>query len=216
MAIQMQGNGGVTAEVESNTRALRSVLRPTDFGALGVYQATHVSGVMAAGLAASAEIFQLRWTHASNLCLIRQVQISAASDTVAFTAGRGNFNLAVARSWTADGSGGTAMTLTGNNQKLRTSMGTTLMGAIRGASTAALTAGTKTLDTQALSSVQVVCPAAAATLMLGQIDMINPESESEYPIVLAQNEGIVIRATVAATGTWGFSVNIKWMELASY
>lgn len=216
MAIQMQGNGGVTAEVESNTRALRSVLRPTDFGALGVYQATHVSGVMAAGLAASAEIFQLRWTHASNLCLIRQVQISAASDTVAFAAGRGNFNLAVARSWTADGSGGTAMTLTSNNQKLRTSMGTTLMGAIRGASTAALTAGTKTLDTQALSSVQVVCPAAAATLMLGQIDMINPESESEYPIVLAQNEGIVIRATVAATGTWGFSVNIKWMELASY
>lgn len=216
MAVQIQGNSGTVAEVESNTRAQRSVLRPTDFGALGVYQATHVSGVMAAGLAASAEIFQLRWTHASNLCLIRQVQISAASDTVAFTAGRGNFNLAVARSWTADGSGGTAMTLTGNNQKLRTSMGTTLMGAIRGASTAALTAGTKTLDTQALSSVQVVCPAAAATLMLGQIDMINPESESEYPIVLAQNEGIVIRATVAATGTWGFSVNIKWMELASY
>lgn len=216
MAIQIIGNGGVVSEVENNTRALRTVLRPTDFGALGVYQATHVSGVMAAGLAASAEIFQLRWTHASNVCLIRQLQISAVADTVAFTAGRGNFNLAVARSWTADGSGGTAMTLTGNNQKLRTSMGTTGMGAIRGAATAALTAGTKTIDTQALSSVQVVCPAAAATMMLNQVDMINPESESEYPIVLAQNEGLVIRATVAAIGTWGFSVNVKWMELASY
>jgi hypothetical protein len=36
------------------------------------------------------------------------------------------------------------------------------------------------------------------------------------PMVLAQNEGVVIRATVPATGTWGHGVTMAWSEVATY
>jgi hypothetical protein len=39
---------------------------------------------------------------------------------------------------------------------------------------------------------------------------------SEHPIVLAQNEGIAVRATMPATGTWSASVLMKWAEVTAY
>ena len=39
---------------------------------------------------------------------------------------------------------------------------------------------------------------------------------SDHPFILAQNEGFNIAATVPATGTWRFSVQVEWEELASY
>jgi hypothetical protein len=38
----------------------------------------------------------------------------------------------------------------------------------------------------------------------------------EHPLILAQNEGIVIQATVPATGTWQFGVKIDWTEITAY
>jgi hypothetical protein len=35
-------------------------------------------------------------------------------------------------------------------------------------------------------------------------------------LLLAQNEGFVVRATVPATGTWQFGVTVVWTEVASY
>ena len=37
MPLQIQGNSGTVAEVEQNTRALRTVLRPNDYGSLGIF-----------------------------------------------------------------------------------------------------------------------------------------------------------------------------------
>ena len=59
MAIQLQGNGGTVADVDgTNYRALRTTLRPIDYGALGSYRLSLLSGTMAAGLAANAEVWQ--------------------------------------------------------------------------------------------------------------------------------------------------------------
>jgi hypothetical protein len=41
-------------------------------------------------------------------------------------------------------------------------------------------------------------------------------TDGEHPIILAQNEGIVIRATVPATGVWTAGFTIKWCELAAF
>jgi hypothetical protein len=216
MAIQVQGNGGIVAEVDgANFRALRATMRPVDYGSLGAYSACHLSGTMAAGLAANSEIFQFRWTDATRFALITQVMLCGmAGSATAFAAGFAKIDCLVARGWTADGSGGTAMTLTGNNQKLRTPMGTTLVGAIRGSSTAALTAGTKTLDSQPIGLMTWSIGTAANVIYVGQVQLF--DGASSHPIVLAQNEGIVCRATVPATGTWQFGLAVQWVEVTSY
>ena len=217
MPIQIQGNGGIAAEVDGPTwRALRTTTRPPEFGSLGCYSKGLTSGVMAAGLAAGANVFSFRWGDATRLALITQVRISAGG-IVAFAAGAVTFGLKLGRSFSANHTGGTAGTLTGNNAKLRTAMGTMLLSDFRIASTAALAGGTVTLDTDPIKSLSSSVGATAGTPLVGSgTDLFNTEGQSEYPIVLAQNEGFVIQATVPATGTWTFSVDVKWYEVASY
>lgn len=218
MAIQVQGNSGTVAEVDgTNFRAIRFARRPVDYGALGFYAIGTVTGVMAANLAANAEIWQFRWTDATRFSALFNVGCDGAGSIVAFAAGVTKFEAMVARAWTVDGGGGTAATLTGNNQKLRSSMGTTLVGAIRMSSTAALTAGTKTLDSQGVGSVISSVTATAGAPVLPNGDMFSATAHVDnHPIVLAQNEGVIVRAQVPATGTWTGGVSARWAELAAY
>jgi hypothetical protein len=217
MAVQLQGNSGVTAEVEANTRAMRVVVRPADVGALGSYEMSEVSGTMAAGLAASSPIYSFRWGSASGLAVIRSIYMSAGNAGTAFAAGVGTFKLIAARSFTVADTGGTALTLTGNNGKMRTSMGTTLLSDARIASTATLTAGTRTLDATAIGCLNVPISTAASTSILPVGSKIfDAGASQEYPLILAQNEGFVITASVPATGTWTFAVNVEWEEVTSW
>lgn len=102
-------------------------------------------------------------------------------------------------------------------------MGSTLIAAsdIGISSTAALTAGTKTLETVALSTLVAAGPITAS--LNGQI--IVPDtilwqaevSDGEHPLVLAQNEGFVIRSiAVPATGTWTAAITVDWAEVTAY
>lgn len=217
MAIQIQGNGGAIAEVDgTGFRAMRTNRRPMDYGALGSYSVTGRTGVMAAGLAANAEIFQLRWTDATRLCVVTSVHCSGGGSIAAFTAGVTNMELMVARSWTVAGSGGTAIALTTNNQKLRSSMGTSLVNDMRVASTGALTAGTKTLDAQPIGSLTSSVTATAGTPLWNPAHLYEINENDGQPIILAANEGIIVRATVPATGTWTASIDVTWMEMAAY
>lgn len=218
MAIQLQGNAGTVAEVDGTVyRSLRATLRPLDYGAYGSYRMSLLSGTMAAGLAANAEIFQFRWSDASRLCVVSAITFDGLSGSAtAFAAGFGKVDAVIARSWTADGSGGSAATLTTNNQKRRTSMGTALLGAARIASTAALTAGTKTLDAQAIGQYSAAIGTTTSTQWIPQTQLFHQVGGVESPLILAQNEGLVLRATVPATGTWQFGVTVCWTEVAEY
>lgn len=177
-----------------------------------------LSGVMAAGLAANSEIIQFRWVDTTNLRRVRVlgVDFSAVIDVTGFTAGAALFDIVAARAFTVAGTGGTAQTLTGNNQKLRTSQNPNILGAsgeIRVATTAALGAGTKTLDAQGLGAVVGAGSATAGSLIVAPAalykDVITPAGQ---PLVLAHNEGFAVRATVPATGTWRFAATIYWAE----
>lgn len=222
MSIQIQGYGGTVAEVDGPTwRALRVAPRPPEYGSLGCYMRGMVTGTMAAGLAAAANIFSYRWGDATRLSLLTQVTIGAASNSATgFAIGTAVFALKLARSFTASSTGGTAATLTGNNGKLRTSMGGTLVTDIRISSTAALGLGTASQDTDAVAAScygvgsgttgGVLLTDGAATYLW------NPDGSQEHPIVFAQNEGFQIQATVPATGTWQAAIGIKWYEVASY
>lgn len=226
MAIQIQGNGGVVQEVDGTVfRAGRVTGRPLDHGAFGHYRMGVTTGTLAAALAANSELFQFRWTDATRLCIVQKVLVSAGANVAATAAGLVNLDLSIARSWSAAGTGGTAATLTGNNQKVRSNMGTTLLGEARIATTAALGAGTKTLDSQPIGNVFAGIGTGAITTALNlnfidKIDLIEVDADmSIHPVVLTQNEGLVVKTGATAfpaSMTWGLSVTIVWAEASNF
>lgn len=218
MAIQVQGNSGTIAEVEGATRALRVTARPLDYGSLGAYSLGLSTGVMAAGLAANAEIFQARWAHATNLCLVRSIRFGAGG-IVAFAAGVVQIMSRMARGWTGQGTAGTGITFGVNDQKRRTNMGQTgfAAGDVRIATTLTLGAGTKTLDGNDFGNlVGSVGVTAGEPLIETGAELLPDDRDMRHPLVLVQNEGPVIRATVPATGTWTAGVSFDWEEVTAY
>ena len=181
---------------------------------LGSYCMGANSGTMAAGLAGNAPVFSFRYG-AANLAIIRKITAEADDITTAFVAGAAKFDLIAARSFTASDTGGTAGTLTTNNGKLRTSFATTGISDFRIASTATLTAGTRTLDAQPLASVEFAVSTAIDAGLLPTTDLFRP-AIGESPLVLAQNEGFVLQATVPGTGTWVFSARVCWDEVSAF
>lgn len=186
-------------------------------GLTGSYSKTLTSGTMAAGLGAAAPVFSFRYG-GSGYAVIKEINVEVVNAGTAFTAGVGILNLVPARAFTASDSGGTAATLTGNNGKLRTSLATTGVSDIRIASTATLTAGTRTLDTDPIANLVLAVPATTTNYqMAGPNEVLYGRNQAgDYPMVLATNEGVVLNATLPATGTWTLSVTIQWDEFAAF
>ncbi len=216
MSLQIQGNGGVVAEVETAHRAIRMTQRPIDVGALGSYSKAMTSGTIAAALGAGSLVFGMRWAPTPNtlLALIRRVNISIGCVT-GFTAGFVAINMFAARSYTVlETSGGTAGTFTGNNAKRCTAFATTAGMACYISTTAAISGGTATLDTDPMATV------SHSVLNTGGAPVLNPTdifraTASEHPLVLANSEGFVLKATVPATGTWQIGVTVDWDEITA-
>lgn len=224
MAIQLQGNGGVVAEVDGSTfRAQRVTIRPTDHGALGSYSYGGFTGVLPAALGANSEIFQFRWSDATRICIINAVKISACVSTTFFAAGVPvQIDLIKSTGWSVAGTLGTAISPAALLKK-RTSMGSSLVasGDMRIATTAALGAGTKTLETLAMATLNAPGPITAS--LNGQIipagtRMFEADvNHGEHPLSLVQNEGFSIRSVaVPATGTWMASITVDWTEVTAY
>lgn len=214
--------GGTTNSMEvESSKAARTTMRPMDVGTQGCYQLGVSSGIMAAALGANSEIFQMRWTHATRIMLLRSVKISAGPGTTAFTAGPIEFNMTLARSWSADGGAGTAVVFsTANTNKKRTDFALSSFSdtGVRHSATAALTAGTKTLDTNRFATLTSYVSSVATTAHSGPF--VPPatilylrDTSDEYPVVFETNEGFVVRATVPATGTWQYSIIAEWCEI---
>lgn len=224
MAIQIQGNGGTVAEVQGTTFRAQSVsVKPLEYTTFGHYSWGALSGVIPAALGANSEILQFRWSDATRLCVIRKIRLSACVTTTFFAAGVPlQFNLFKATSWTAVGTGGTRPAVAAQLKK-RTSMGNSLLGAndIGVISTAALGAGTKTLETTPMQSIVAAGPITASLngqiIAPGTIFWQHEVGDGENPLVLAQNEGFVVTSVaVPATGTWQAAFQVDWAEVAAY
>lgn len=224
MPIQLQGNGGVVAEVDGTTfRASRFTPRPVDHGALGAYAIGVPTGILPAALGANSEIYQFRWADATRFAVIRKVRFSAAVSTTFFAAGVPvQIDLVKSTAWTGAGTGGTAISPAAL-LKRRTSMGSSLLasGDMRVATTAALGPGTKTLETLALANILAAGPITASLdgtiIAPGTILWQAEVGDGEHPLVLAQNEGFSVRSVaVPATGTWQASIMVDWAEVTAY
>lgn len=224
MPLQIQGNGGTVVEVSGTEfRALRTENKPIDFQALGAYAYGGVTGILPAALGANSEIFQFRWADATRFALILKVTVSSCVSTTFFAAGvPSQMDLIKSTGWTVAGTGGTAISPAALLKK-RTAMSSSLVasGDIRIATTAALGAGTKTLETYALAALTAPGPITGSLngqmVPSGTIMFEADIAAGQHPIVLAQNEGLSIRSNaIPATGTWTASISIDWVEVASY
>lgn len=213
---------GVGAEAAS---ALHTIRFPVAHGAGGFYRAGANSGTMAAALGANSEIYQFRFvTGASRIALVYKVSISAGANVAASAAALAAFRMTAARGWTVAGSGGTRLNLTGDFCQLRTSYATSEVNDIGISTTAALTAGTKTLDTTDLGTVGFGIGTGAITTslpltFLPHTALFDADGEGQHPLALANQEGFVIRSganAFPAAMTWTFGVNVLWAEVPSF
>lgn len=227
MPIQIQGAAGPSGSIVLTAgvgieaaKGLHVLAKPTDHDGLGHYRVSVVTGTMAAGLAAGAQVFQFKWTSATNFAVITSIR-SYFQTLTKFTAGtltdHTSLDAYVARSY-ALGGGGTTLDLTGNSGKMRTSMASSL-AAINVSTTAALTAVT-TLDAQpfeqSLESGDTATTTSAIDPQIRRPGLIYQArmDGGEHPLVLAQNEGFVLRNRTVwpAAGTGVYSFLVQWAE----
>lgn len=169
------------------------------------------------GAAANTPVWSLRYT-GSNTLLVRGVHASFLT-TTAFTAAQAvTHGLYVARSFSANDSAGTAVSVASDNGKLRTSLAQPSV-VVNIASTGALTAGTRTLSSTATGIVSGWSSAVGASTVpvYGNYNLFDVMPDG-HPIVLANNEGIVINNIVAmgAAGVGTLTVICEVAEVSSF
>ena len=198
---------------------------PLFVGNGGAFRISMTSGVIPAALAANSELFQFRYVTAnSRLCIIHGIAVSAGANVAATAAALQALRATIARSWSANGTGGTAATLTGNNQKLDNTHSSTEVADIRMATTAALGVGTKTLDAQDIGGISYGVGTGAITTALNlnlfpKTNLLGKFGGGmAYPAILRNNEGFVIRSGLIgpAAMTWQLTVDIAWSEVQSF
>jgi hypothetical protein len=218
-------------EIGPTHKALAVQSRPLDYGiggaAKGQYKISVVTGTLAAALAAAAQVFQFKWIAAgSDLAVIHKLKtrfLPLTPFTAATLTDHTSFDAFVCRPFGAGG-GGTTLTLTGNNAKMRTNMATS-QAQINVSTTAALTAATG-MDTQpfdqSIRKGNRVNPAAATEeVIMPTIDGMQFEPDmmdGDHPLVLAPGEGLVIRNRTVwpAAGTGILLIELRWSEVASF
>jgi hypothetical protein len=184
---------------------------------------------IAAGTTSAGHLLALQWTNATSKMLLRYLAARFVC-TTGFTAGQEvGCEAFVARSYTGAHTGGTAITLSTNNQKRRVGGATSLVTDARVATAAALTNVTNTMDAQAFGSCSgfavttttgVVIPKEALfdardLLDVGSGQAVGSGLPLRSPIVIGANEGIIVRNTVlmgaAGVGRWQFY--LEWDEV---
>lgn len=224
MAVIEGGTSGSLTEVGAAAALpLHTTEKPVPYGTLGHYKLGVFTGILPAALGANSEIFQFRWVDATRIALILKVKVSAVVSTTFFAAGVPvQIDILKATGWSAQGTGGTGITLNATG-KARTSMGSSLVasGDIRIATTAALGAGTKTLEGNSMGAIAAAGPITASlngTIIPPGTVLWEPDlGDGEHPLALVQNEGFAIRSVaVPATGTWTAAVQVQWAEVSAF
>jgi hypothetical protein len=216
--IQSGANSTSLLTVDPTMAAIRVSDHPPEI--LGAYQIGLSTGAVATP-AAGGTLFSFRWSPATStqLCMVRRVEVGMFVAAAVTTSQQVAVVMTAARSWTVNDTTGTAVVFTQtNSNKYRTVMPTTAFasgGDIRVPTTAVNTAGTRTLDTNALATTIGTSGTAVGTTVFGTTPIYQHQT-GDYPLIFAANEGFVINNVVAlATGSVTLTINVEWMELAA-
>ncbi len=214
MAIQLLGADGSSVNaVDPLFKAQRSTMRPVD--SLAWNSVAMKSGLIT-GVVAAAPLMAFRYT-GTNQIMLRRLGLGFITTTAFTTAQVVDFQLMVARNFTASDSGGTPYTLPATAyNKHRTSLAAPTGMDLRIATTGALTAGTRTLDAYALSQLAGFSNGAGAGITLAQGNLFEHDT-GDYPLILASNEGFEISNITAfgATGVGYLYVDLEFAEIST-
>lgn len=221
--------GGVSASLVGvgNEAAVPMHVTSKPQSALGHYRIAATSGTIGAALAALGQLFYVRWTDSTRYFVLHRFKASFQCLTpfTAATLTDFGFDLIKATAVSAGGGGTDLGALV--KTKMRATMGASLTdtaGLMRISTTAALTALT-TVDAtsiaQSIGDPQRVNPAAATEeqrvndpTLIYVADM----ASGEHPLVLAQNEGLILRnrAVWPAAGTGIVQIEMAWSEVEAF
>lgn len=202
--------------------AARVSLRPLDYTGfgrvLGHYRVAFSTSAIAP--AANAVLAALRWTDTGSFLVLNRLLVGVTVVT-AVTAQRQDPIVAnLARAYTAaHTTNATAISLAGNNQKMRSIMGSSLLANLQAANLAAgLTGGTRTLDGNPFAQA----PLSPALIGIGtgvpNQEAYAWEAFGMHPVVLSPNEGVELAwgPTALATGTLTVNVTLAWSEVVVF
>lgn len=197
---------------------------PFNQGATGSYSYGGRTGIIPAALTANSEIYQFRWIPAvtTRLAVIRRIRISAAVSTTFFAAGVPlQIDLIKSVGWSAVGTGGTGIDPSTFLKRRTDFLSSGLVASdMRIATTAALGAGTKTLESLSLSSIVAGGPITASLngTIFPTTDLWRPDaSDGDTPLILKTGEGFsIVVVAVPGTGTWTAGINVDWIEVTDY
>lgn len=215
MPLQLQGNSGVTSEVEdSSTRAMRAVFKPYAYSTFGHYRVS-LSILSVTAQAANARIAVLR-NNAANLIVITRCTLRAFQ----VTAGTAQENGLDAYKLTGFTVLDTTNTVTPAVEVLRaTGMAAAPGGAQLRTSNAAagMTGGTSTKGSALIGSLPYNVAASVMTANPWTANIFDPEN-GEHPLVLAQNEGLLLENRTLNSTTYGIRwyVDLSWAEVATF
>lgn len=181
----------------------------------GHYAASFIGGSLSGALTAPNQVGTIRWGSPTKYMIPLRLSIQVLC--TAFSTGISlDFALYKATQITSNSSGSGSTTVT-NPSKMRSgSMNQsefTSFGELRWVGTAALTAGTQTLDaapiTYAVAKLTAVQDAPALDMYV--------VGAGKYPVVLGVNEGLILRLeslNLPASNTLKIYGNLEWVEVA--
>jgi hypothetical protein len=205
-------------------KRIRNANLDGDYALRGVYRLSASSGAVttiAAATATAGHLFAFRWTDTTLKAYIRYIGARFILTTAYSAAQETGCDLIMARAYSASHTSGTAIdtggTVTGSG-KYQTSQLASLVADCRIATTAALTAGTHTLDANPIASltdwsgaVGDTIPRSTSGAMSGPGALWDARDYRFHtPLELAANEGFVIRNKIlmgaSGVGRWDFTV----------
>jgi hypothetical protein len=211
MALIQSGATTDLLTIDPTAKAARVTLRPNEV--TGAYRWTSTSGSIAAATAASV-LFTWKYT-GSGVAVLRRIDVGLQVTTAYTQGGIRMSSYFVRTSFTQGITNATAITLTANNGKKKTSHPTT---------TAAAYICTTTGITGDIAAGEDATPFGSTVLnMPASIGVVVPQilyqdDPTDHPLIFAQNEGFRIKndTAFAATGQSNLIVMVEYDEMSAY
>lgn len=195
MAIQILGKDGLSLpDVQDEFSALAVTQRPLKF--LSVAKPAFLTGSLS-GLAANTPIYSLR-NISSNLLVVKSISLMAVATAAPTAPQQVAYSATIARNFTASDTNGTqhAFGAAVSNTSLRTvKPGFTDINS-RISAAAALGVGTRTLDSNPIG-LTAAWASVAGILVPQNYGNLYRQDPTSHPIVLQQNEGLIITNVIA-------------------
>jgi len=211
MALIQSGATTDLLTIDPTAKAARTTLRPNEV--TGAYRWTGTSGSIAAATAAGV-LFTWKYT-GSGVAVLRRIDVGLQVTTAYTQGGIRMSSYFVRTAFTQGVTNGTAITLTGNNGKKRTSHATTNVSAYI-CTTTGITGDTATGEDVAPFGSTVLNQPANIGVVASQI--LYQDDPTDFPLVFAANEGFRIKndTAFAATGASNLIVTVEYDEMAAY